>query len=164
MDYTRFLWPSDIANPAGDLATYRFKVVPFGTMSLPFMLNAVINQHLGSSQVACDMKTNLCVGNLISGCNSEDEVIDYYQQSRCTMNTGRFNLRSWSSNSSHLCSVKWPQYNSYWFKVGHPEGHTPKYFTSTSLVTKREIICDLAQIDDPLGLVTPITVKAKILV
>jgi len=107
MDYTRFLWPSDIANPAGDLATYRFKVVPFGTMSLPFMLNAVINQHLSkySSQVACDMKTNLCIGNLISGCNSEDEVIDYYQQSRCTMNTGRFNLRSWSSNSSHLCSV-----------------------------------------------------------
>ena len=44
---------------------------------------------------------------------------------------------------------------------------TPKYFqslTSTSLATEQEILCDSAQIEDPLGLVTPITVKAKILV
>lgn len=36
--------------------------------------------------------------------------------------------------------------------------------TSTSLVTKREILRDSAQIYDPLGLLAPVTVKAKILV
>jgi len=107
MDYAHFLWPSDIANPAGDIATYRFKVVPFSTMSSPFMLNTVIDLHLSkySSPVPCDMKTNLCIDNLISGCNSEDEVIDYYQQSRCIMNATRFSLRSQSSNSSRLCCI-----------------------------------------------------------
>jgi len=94
MDYACFLWPSDIANPAGDLATYCFKVVPFSTTSSSFMLNAVIDLHLSKyySPVACDMKTNLYVDNPISGCNSEEEVIDYYQQSRSMMNAARFNL------------------------------------------------------------------------
>lgn len=36
--------------------------------------------------------------------------------------------------------------------------------TSTPLVTKREILRDSAQIYDPLGLLAPVTVKAKILV
>ena len=78
MDYTRFLWLSDITNPSGELATYRFKVVPFGTTSSPFMLNATLDLHLSkfSLPVASDMKANLYVDNLISGCNSEDEVID----------------------------------------------------------------------------------------
>ena len=180
MDYTRFLWPSDIANPAGDLATYRFKVVPFGTTSSPFMLNAVIDLHLSKypSQVARDMKTNLYVDNLISGCNSEDEAIDYYQQSRCIMNVARFNLRSWSSNSSRLRSVI-VQDNTNdpsttvnvlglrWDTLKDTLSFTPRHFqslTSTSLVTKREILRDSAQIYDPLGLIAPITVKAKILV
>ena len=180
MDYTRFLWPSDIANPAGDLATYRFKVVPFGTTSSPFMLNAVIDLHLSKypSQVARDMKTNLYVDNLISGCNSEDEAIDYYQQSRCIMNAARFNLRSWSSNSSRLRSVI-VQDNTNdpsttvnvlglrWDTLKDTLSFTPRHFqslTSTSLVTKREILRDSAQIYDPLGLIAPITVKAKILV
>ena len=33
IDYTRFLWLSDITNPSDKLATYRFKVVPFETTS-----------------------------------------------------------------------------------------------------------------------------------
>ena len=81
MDYTRFLWPLDITNPASDLVTYRFKVVPFRMTSSPFMLNAVIDRHLSKfpTHVACDMKSNLYVDNLISGCNSEEKVLDYYK-------------------------------------------------------------------------------------
>ena len=33
IDYTRFLWLSDITNPSDKLATYCFKVVQFGTTS-----------------------------------------------------------------------------------------------------------------------------------
>lgn len=72
-DSTRFLWVSDISNPSGTLTTYRFKVVPFGTSSSPFMLNATLDLHLKKfpSSVAKDMKYNLYVNNLISGCDSE---------------------------------------------------------------------------------------------
>ena len=53
-DFTCFLWLSDITNPAGELATYCFKVVPFGTTSSLFMLNATLDLHLSkfSSPVA----------------------------------------------------------------------------------------------------------------
>ena len=92
MDFTRFLWLSDITNPAGELATYRFKLVPFGTTNSPFMLNATLDLHLSkfSSPVASDMKANLYADNLISGCSSEDEVIDYYKQARSIMGRAVF--------------------------------------------------------------------------
>ena len=180
IDYTRFLWLSDITKPTGELATYRFKVVPFGTTSSPFMLNATLDLHLSkfSSPVASDMKANLYVDNLLSGCNSEDEVIDYYEQARHIMGEARFNLRSWSTNSCRLRSII-TQDNTNdpnttvnvlglrWDTLTDSISFTPRHFislTSTSLVTKREILRDSAQIYDPLGLLAPVTVKAKILV
>lgn len=68
------------------------------------MLNATIDLHLSkfSSQIAQDMKANLYVDNLISGCNTEKAAIDYYRQARSLMGEAKFNLRSWSSNSHQL--------------------------------------------------------------
>jgi len=176
IDYACFLWPSDIANPGDDFAMYHFKVIPFGTTNSPFMLNTVSSKY--PSQVARDMKTNLYVDNLISGCDSEDEVIDCYQQSRHIMSAARFNLLLWSSNSGLLHPVI-VQDNTNdpsttvnvlglrWDTLKDTLSFTPRHFqslTSTSLVTKREILRDSAQIYDPLGLLAPITVKAKLLI
>ena len=178
-DSTRFLWVSDISNPFGTLTTYRFKVVPFGTSSSPFMLNATLDLHLRkfSSSVAKDMQSNLYVDNLISGCDSEQQLMDYYAQSRSTMNQANFNLRSWSSNSHKLRatteSEKTNDSNTCvsllglrWNTLHDTIGFITKSFsslTSSPLVTKRQILHDSAQIYDPLGLITPITVKAKLL-
>jgi len=72
------------------------------------MLNAAtLDLHLSkfSSQVASNMKANLYVDNLVSGCDSEDEVIGYYKQARHIISAARFNLCSWSSNSCRLHSI-----------------------------------------------------------
>ena len=86
-DYTRFLWPAKPQDPNSELIIYRFAVVPFGTASLPFMLNATINLHLSKfrSDVATDIQRNIYVDNLLSGCNTEDGVLEYYTQARTTM-------------------------------------------------------------------------------
>ena len=93
-DSTRFLWLSDAHDPTSALTAYRFKVGPFGTVSSPFMLNTTLDLHLSkfSTQVAQDMKTNLYVNNLISGCNSEKEAIDYYKKARFILCEAKFNL------------------------------------------------------------------------
>ena len=106
-DSSRFLWLSDANDPTSALTTYRFKVVPFETVSSPFMLNATLDLHLSkfSSQVAQDMKINLYVDNLISGCNSEKEALDYYEQARSMLCEAKFNLRLSSSNSCLLHAV-----------------------------------------------------------
>ena len=61
-DYTRFFWLSDSTDPSSPLCVYRFKVVPFGATSSPFMLNAVLQYHLKqyNTPVSNDMLRNLC--------------------------------------------------------------------------------------------------------
>ena len=77
-DYARFLWLSTPSDPDSKLITYRFKMVLFSSTSSPFMLNATLQHHLNSfdTPIACDMKRNLYVDNIISGCNSEDQVLN----------------------------------------------------------------------------------------
>ena len=144
------------------------------------MLNATLDLHLSkfSSQVAQDMKTNLYVDNLISGCNSEKEAIDYYKKARSILCEAKFNLRSWSSNSFQLRAVTSKDQTNdpnecvnllglRWHTLNDTLSFAPRKFQSLSssqLITKREILRDSAQIYDPLGFLTPVTVKAKMLV
>ena len=83
-DFTRFLWLSDPMNPNSELKVYRFKVVLFGATSSPFMSNATLHHHLQQfdSPIAVDMFNNLYVDNVISGCNSHEQAIQYYQKAR----------------------------------------------------------------------------------
>ena len=102
---------------------------------------------------------------------TEDEVIGYYKQARCIMNEARFNLRSWSSNSCCLRSViiedNSNDPNTIVNVLGLPQGynfiHTKKFFIS-NINSTWQILRDSAQICDPLGLLAPVTVKAKIMV
>ena len=52
-------------------------MIPFGSSSSPFMLGAVINLHLSEfdTPVALDMRENVYVENVLSGCNTEDELL-----------------------------------------------------------------------------------------
>ena len=106
-DFTRFLWLSDPLNPSSELQVYRFKVVLFGATSSPFMLNATLHHHLQqfNSPIAVDMLTNLYVDNVISGCNSHDQAIQYYQKARSIMSDANFNLRAWASNCPQLSTL-----------------------------------------------------------
>ena len=100
------LWilPAQPEKPDSKLQVYRFIVVPFGFCSSPFMLAAVLNLHLNKTSlpVANDMKQNIYVDNILSGCNTEAELIQYYTEAREIMGKAKFNLRSWSSNSCNL--------------------------------------------------------------
>ena len=58
-DWIRFLWLSNPSDPDSELQTYRFKVVLFGAVCSPFMLNATLHYHLSKyrNTVAHDMLT-----------------------------------------------------------------------------------------------------------
>ena len=47
-DFTRFLWLSNPQDPESEFEVYCFKVVPFGSASSPFMLNATLHLHVKS--------------------------------------------------------------------------------------------------------------------
>ena len=83
-NFTRFLWLSSTDKSTDKLLTYRFAVVSFGASSSPFMLAAMLDLHLSktSSPVAADMKQNIYVDNILSGCGTEDELLTYYKLSQ----------------------------------------------------------------------------------
>ena len=103
-NFTRFLWPTQPEKPDSKLQVDHFSFVPFGSCSSPFMLAAILNLHLSktSSPVANDMKQNIYVDNILSGCNTEVELKQYYTEAREIMGKAKFNHRSWSSNSCNL--------------------------------------------------------------
>ena len=103
-DFTRYLWLLNPENAESDFDTYRFKVVLFGSASSPFMLSETLRLHLSkyNSQLAHDMKQNLYVDNVITGCSTEELAIQYFYEARKIMFDANFNLRSWETNSQQL--------------------------------------------------------------
>ena len=83
---------------------YRFKVVLFGATSSPFMLHAVLLHHLQQSHspTAENMLRNLYVDNIITGCATPQQAIQFYHEARGIMSDAKFNLRAWASNCTQL--------------------------------------------------------------
>ena len=178
-DFTRFFWLTDPTDPSSKFCVYRFKVVPFGTTSSPFMLNATLQYHLKSytSVVSQDMQNNLYVDNIITSCPTEQEAVQYYKEARSIMSQANFNLRSWSSNSTMLTSIATQEktsdggnsinilglrWNPTTDKIMLATKSPP--LTSDILITKREILYHQSKIFDPLGFIAPVVIRGKILI
>ena len=177
-DFTRFLWLSNPNDAESDFDIYCFKVVLFGSASSPFMLGATLHLHLSkyNSQIAHDMQQNLYVDNVISGSPTEESAIQYFNEARKIMSDANFNLRSWASNSQHLQAVARDNQvidenqlvnilGLYWNTAEDRICLIPKHLdsTSSSVVTKRSILQDSSRVYDPLGFLSPVTIRAKLL-
>ena len=141
------------------------------------MLNAALHCHLAqyNSPTAENMLANLYVDNIVSGCPSDSDAIRYYSEARSIMNNAHLNLRSWASNSSQLMdpanrdkvadtnnpvNVLGLQWNTQVDTLSlTSKSSIPSI---TSLITKRDVLKESSKVFDPLGLLSPVTVRAKI--
>ena len=143
------------------------------------MLNATLHHHLANhnTPVAEDMKENIYVDNFISGCNEEQDAVDCYGEARSIMKEAHFNLRSWSSNSPmlieqavrdgiadtreivNILGLKWNTFSD-------TLSLTPQkpYQPSDQPITKRCVLQISSKTYDPLGLLSPVTIRAKLLI
>ena len=176
-DVTRFLWPSDINNPDSPLSTYRFKSVLFGATCSPFILSATLLKHLDNNKhvpAAEIIKRDIYVDNVLLSFENESDLLQYFTKSRSLMSNAGMNLRAWTSNSEALrtqadfdealdsdvnvriLGLRWDPTKD---EMSFAEGTIP----ILEVVTKRTILRYSSQIYDPLGLLSPVTVRAKIL-
>ena len=131
----------------------RFKVVLFGSVSSPFMLNATLRLHLSTSEVAKDMSKNLYMDNIVSGGTTEQSMTQYFREARGIMSEANFNLRSWASNSQCWQTVVQEEkvtdkskvvsvLGLHWNTAEDKLSFIPKKIDSTanSTVTKRKIL------------------------
>ena len=108
-DVTRFLWVRDIHQPlsANNFVVYRFRRVPFGVISSPFLLDATVKYHLNrqGTSVAADISSNVYVDNVITGASSADGAVEYYREAKPLFDKISMNLREWFTNDADFREV-----------------------------------------------------------
>ena len=176
-DITCFLWPSDINNPDSPLSTYRFKSVLFGAICSPFILSATLLKHLDNNKhvpAAEIIKRDIYVDNVLSSFENESDLLKYFTESRSLMSNAGMNLRAWTSNSEELrtqadldgaldSDVNVRILGLRWDPTKDEMSFAERNIPMLDVVTKRTILRYSSQIYDPLGLLSPVTVRAKIL-
>ena len=81
-DYLRWLWLKNPKDSELEFKVLRFKVIPFGAKSSPFILNSTVIKHLNmvKTPIAEDMQRSIFVDNIITGCESREEALKHYEQ------------------------------------------------------------------------------------
>ncbi|XP_060575739.1 uncharacterized protein LOC132733143 [Ruditapes philippinarum] len=178
-DVTRFLWLKDTINPSvspSNIQEYRFRRVPFGVISSPFLLGATVETHLDSykSDVARKLKNDIYVDNVITGSENESEAILLYKEAKQMFTDASMNLREWLSNSDIVNEII-PREDRAEQSVISVLGHIwnskndtiavkpIKVLNTNTEISKRSILKVIASVFDPLGLFSPIILRGKLL-
>lgn len=180
-DALRFLWV-DISEPSNRFKTYRMTRVPFGITTSPYLLAATVRHHLKGYEptepAICDLiDKSLYVDDLTSGARTAPEAFEITTRSAEIMREAGMNLRKWRTNSPDLRKL-WgkteaPPTSDQVKVLGVPwstvkdtflfEVQALLKFLVGRKSTKRWVLKAVARIFDPLGLVSPFTVRAKFL-
>lgn len=176
-NYQLILWRE---NQSDNLEVYKLNTVTYGTSSAPFLaircLTYLSEQYQETLPVASAIiRKDFYVDDLLTGADTVEELHIIRSQVSQILQSAGFNLTKWfsnySDNSEYLQNEKTLQINNdstkalgtYWL----PKNDTFKYHLEDSFrnlkATKRNILSISSRLFDPLGLLSPIVVKAKIL-
>ena len=179
-DVTRFLWYRDPTNPTAtpdNIAVYRFRRVPFGIVSSPFLLAATIQHHLANDEdadVGRLVSRNIYVDNVFIGVDTPEEGYDMCNRTTSVFSRSSMRLREWASNNSHATTAMDAKERAQGDSVNvlgitwHTKDDSlqlacPRTQPSTDPVwTKRAVLKYAASLYDPLGLVAPVTFRIKV--
>ncbi|KAL0892639.1 hypothetical protein ABMA27_014364 [Loxostege sticticalis] len=182
----KIIWRDSPQNP---LQEYQLCTLTYGTKAAPFLALRTMKQLAKDEAekyplAAQVLLNNVYVDDLLAGHNQLDIAKQTQQQLIDMLQGAGINLRKWSSNSSELLhhlskdqlnpsvidfkhaestktlGLRWePTTDSFKFqsKLDHDiDINTTKY-------TKRMMLSDISKLFDPLGWLSPITIKAKLL-
>ncbi|XP_062713282.1 uncharacterized protein LOC134290227 [Aedes albopictus] len=169
------------------IQTFRLKTVTYGTASAPYLATRVLKQialdeganYPAAAQAAIE---DFYVDDLFSGANTVAEAIELREQMDAMLNSAGMQLRKWASNSPAVLvsippanrpiepSVDFAKDRSIKTLGLHwePGSDQLKYVVPeasvvlNTVVTKRSSLSNIAKLFDPLGLVGPVVVVAKV--
>jgi len=175
-------WRDDTAE---ELMTFELKIVTYGTASASFLAVRVMHELanmeisnflLGSATILNDFY----VDDLLTEADSKAEAIQIRNQTIELLKRGAFQLRKWSSNHLDLLKdiphksdsepVHFINYNQEIRTLGiqwNTKDDTFQYtinVADSQRIIKRTMLSILSKIFDPLGLLRPVTLSAKIII
>lgn len=171
-------------NPNEKLQIFRLKTVTYGTAAAPFLAIRCLHQlghekTLSHSVGSTAILNDFYVDDMLSGGDTFEEALKLKKEVSEILKCGCFELRKWASNDERLLrdvpdahretfknidedksiktlGVSWkPDVDEFQFV------YTQK--PTEVNITKRQVLSDIASLFDPLGLINPIIVLAKIL-
>ncbi|XP_072378075.1 uncharacterized protein [Diabrotica undecimpunctata] len=172
-------------SPQEELKCLELQTVTYGTNSASFLstrcLKELAVRNKEKYPLAADALENSCyVDDILHDANDIETLYKTYKQLSTSLNSAGIPLHKWSSNSSEfldsissesqksnyvikpdnssnkVLGICWNS-QSDMFSISLPDiSSEPKY-------TKREVLSIISSIFDPLGLINPITVSAKLL-
>lgn len=185
MALQRIVWRDE---PFKEIKTYELTTLTYGTSSASFVATKSIHTlaELEQDQFplgAIIARRDFYMDDLITGVNSVQEAVIIRDQVTTLLSKGKFVLRKWASNreellkdilgeetdnaimeldkdgSARTLGVNWNYKQDvfqYSIRISRISSPTPG--------TKRVMLSSIAQIFDPLGLLAPIIITAKILI
>lgn len=179
--YQRILWRSDSSSP---ISIYELNTVTYGTAPAMFLavrsLQETAYQHKDQFPSAAEsILSDFYVDDYLSGGDNLDEVRRKKQEVEKIVATGNFNLRKWvSSDPNVFGDQQTPTNEPFYFNtseeiktLGIQWRHKTDEFSFKSVLqsspesisTKRNILSESSKLFDPLGFVSPIVVRAKLI-
>ncbi|XP_075990187.1 uncharacterized protein LOC142985830 [Anticarsia gemmatalis] len=178
IDYQRIVWRED---PTTDIQHFRLLTVTFGTSCAPYLAVKTLQQVAAdegeSYPLAAErVKSDFYMDDLMSGCQSETEAVEIYEQMNGLLAKGGFKLQKWSSNKVSLLEElqegSCKDLEIVKDKVQKVLGLTWNCSTDmfdysvrmsppTAPETKRTVMSEISRLYDPLGWIAPCIITSK---
>lgn len=179
----KIIWRDSIHNA---LREYQLTTVTYGTKAAPFLAMRTLRQLAKDDAqkyplAASALESSFYMDDLLTGSNSIHQVKELQQQLIMMLSGAGMNLRKWSSNEPQLikdllqhqvdtpldfkCAesrktlgLRWnPSSDNFVFQS------KLDYQKDIKDHTKRQLLSDISKLFDPLGWLSPITIRAKLL-
>jgi len=176
----RILWRGDLET---DIKTYELTTVTYGTSSASYLatrcLKYLAEQHASTFPVGAKcVERDFYVDDLLTGADTITDAKLVIKETAQLLRLGSFELSKWASNCPQLLANVNDKRNRSTIVSGHSHSrvlgtqwdHSKDvlYFfheadVNLHVVSKRTILSEIATLFDPLGLLGPIIVVAKII-
>ncbi|XP_076660082.1 uncharacterized protein LOC143363371 [Halictus rubicundus] len=179
--YQQILWRETSDQP---IKTYKLNTVTYGTSCAPFLairtLHQLARDEAANHPIASEiLRTDFYVDDLLTGARTYEDAIKIREEITTLCQKGGFQLRQWASNVPELIDGQQDKCEEAHLNLDLDEtvnalgiqwnaredsiSYANREFTFTKRITKRTILSQVAQLFDPLGLLAPIIIRAKIL-
>ncbi|XP_049279325.1 uncharacterized protein LOC125761836 [Anopheles funestus] len=184
--FLRIFWRD---HPSQPLRVLELSTVTYGTAAAPFLATRCLVQLVAEDGNAFPVASRIVLeetymDDVLSGADSVDEAIEAQRELKQLLAQGGFPIRKWCSNSQRfleqipeedrekkvkleekgvnetikVLGVCWDPNADIFFISYHPE-----LSSTEQQLTKRIMYSEIARLFDPLGLVSPVVVLAKLL-